>query len=119
MTGTTFNYPPHLPDFDDMDPDGAIEVLLGEDENGYLHTRFESVAYYRNTGKTHPWRHPTDWAPRSNYTEEDFTWALSRILNTVTCSRDLRSKGLGLTDDECRRIYSMRDRAREVAKHDG
>ena len=119
MTDTPFNYPPHLPDFEDMDPDGAIETLLGEDEDGYQHTRFGSVACYRNTGETYPWRRTKDWVPTYAPTDGDFAWALSRILDKISCSRHLRIMSLGLTDDECRRIYSMRDQARNVAKNGG
>ena len=115
----TFNHPPHLPDFDDMDPDGAIEILLREDEDGYQHTNFENVAYYRNMGKTHPWRHTKDWAPRQDYSEADFAWALGQILRNLNCSRDLKSLILGLTDEECRRIYSMRGQAMSKSKQGG
>jgi hypothetical protein len=118
-SSTPYNYPPHLPDFEDMDSDGAIEILMGEEEDGYQHTRFENVAYYRNQGLTHPWRHTKDWVPTYDPPEEDFAWALSRVLDKITCASHLHSMALGLSDDECRRIYSMRDRAREVAKNGG
>ena len=112
---TPFNYPPHLPDFDDMDPDGAIEILRGEDDNGYQHLDFESVCYYRNQGSTSPWRHTQDWIPRrppeQPYVESDFAWALSRILKKIVHTRDLKRLGLGLSDEDCGRILFMRNQA--------
>ena len=117
---TTFNHPPYLPDFDDMDPEGCIEVLIGEDEDGYQHLDYQHVCHYRddcsNLGRYRPWRRTSEWAPRQDYSEADFAWALGQILRNLNCSRNLKSLRLGLTDEECRRIYSMRDQAMGKSK---
>jgi hypothetical protein len=116
-----FNHPPHLPDFDDMDPDGCIEVLLGEDEDGYQHLDYQHVGHYRDDctklGRTRPWRRTKEWIPSrtQEYSEADFAWALSRILKNIRSTYDLKSLKIGLTDEECGRILTMRDQANKKA----
>ena len=106
----TFNHPPHLPDFDDMDPDSLIEVLISE-EDGKIYTEEVYAGHDRQFGDTRPWRRTKNWIPKETYSGADFAWALSRILENLSCSRALRSLRIGLTDEECRRIYSMRGQA--------
>ena len=64
---TPFNHPPHLPDFDDMDPDGCIEVLIGEDVDGYQHLDYQHVGHYRDDctklGRSRPWGRTKEWIP--------------------------------------------------------
>jgi hypothetical protein len=113
---TPFNQPPHLPDFDDMDPDGCIEILLGEDEDGYQHLDYQHVSHYRDDctklGRTRPWRRTKEWTPKNpEYTDADFAWALSRVLKNIRTTYDLKSLKIGLTDEECGRIMLMREQA--------
>jgi hypothetical protein len=117
---TPFNQTPHLPDFDDMDPDGCIEILLGEDDDGYQHLEYQHVCHYRDDctklGRTRPWRRTKEWIPRiQDYSEADFAWALSRILKNIQSTYDLKSLKIGLTDGECGRILTMRDQANKKA----
>jgi len=113
---TPFNQPPHLPDFDDMDPDGCIEILLGEDENGYQHLDYQHVGHYRDDctklGRTRPWRRTKEWIPKNQeYTDADLAWALSRVLKNIRTTYHLKSLKIGLTDGECGRIMLMREQA--------
>jgi hypothetical protein len=117
---TPFNQPPHLPDFDDMDPDGCIEILLGEDEDGYQHLDYQYVGHYRDDctklGRTWPWRRTKEWIPKNpEYTDADFAWALSRILKNIRTTYDLKSLKIGLTDGECGLIMLMRDQVNKKA----
>lgn len=114
-----FNYPPHLPDFEDMDPDGVIEILKGVDEDGYQHLDYIYVGHYRNFKCSYPWRRTSEWQPRvenTEYTQADFAWALARILKNIHHTSDLESLKLGLTKKECGRILLMRDSALEKAE---
>ena len=117
---TPFNQPPHLPDFDDMDPDGCIEILLGEDEDGYQHLDYQHVSHYRDDcklGKSIPWRRTKEWIPHrtQEYSDADFAWALSRVLKNIRTTYDLKGLKIGLTNEECGRIMLMRDQVNKKA----
>jgi hypothetical protein len=102
-----------------MDPDSLIEVLISEEDDGEIHTEEVYPGHYRQFGDTRPWRRTKNWIPRQDYSDADFAWALGQILRNLSCSRDLKSLRLGLTDEEYRRIYSMRNQAINKSKQGG
>lgn len=101
-----------------MDPDGCVEVLIGEDEDGTQYLEHQYVGHYRHDctslGRTRPWKRTEQWiSPSQEYDEADFAWALSRILRNISSTYDLKSLKVGLTDEECGRILAMRNHAIE------
>lgn len=114
-----------LPSFGDMDPDGCIEVVYGDEDvqdTVVEHCKYVYVGHYLSSQELRgrPWRRTKDWIPRvppsGEYTESDFAWALSRILGNVVSTYDLYNRCLGLSTKECGQILLMREQAEQKAK---
>lgn len=114
-----------LPDWEDADPDGCIEIICDSDpevQDFYPeHLKYIHVSHYRTSGLTgKPWRRTKYWMPHlpesGEYGESDFAWALSLILKNVHTTYDLQNLSIYLSDEVSGKILLMKEQAEAKAK---